>query len=306
MHNEVDLICGGVVDKEKVRQHLEFVQSDANSDGYVSLPELRARMKTLNPYVSEQEIQEKFKEMDIQNLRGDPYADGKVTKGEFQAAHLAEGTPATNDVSVSASHVLREFYVKKDTAAEVEEEEEEAPAPRPTEGGTPEDLYYWEAKVGRAGIEFEALLGCEYLGTEQWRYEHVNKKGRYGRLKKKWEQMEKMIQEMPPDWKLPFESAPHCMRGFDGSDRLTRAPCGKEDCPECSRAKNKERQWLRKVGRNAKPWEKLSDEMQTKYLEFWSVLKACHDCEIPLLSRLHLIIFEVLAIWTKDIFLSHS
>ena len=284
MHNEVDLICGGVVDKEKVRQHLEFVQSDANSDGYVSLPELRARMKTLNPYVSEQEIQEKFKEMDIQNLRGDPYADGKVTKGEFQAAHLAEGTPATNDVSVSASHVLREFYVKKDTAAEVEEEEEEAPAPRPTEGGTPEDLYYWEAKVGRAGIEFEALLGCEYLGTEQWRYEHVNKKGRYGRLKKKWEQMEKMIQEMPPDWKLPFESAPHCMRGFDGSDRLTRAPCGKEDCPECSRAKNKERQWLRKVGRNAKPWDKLSDEMQTKYLEFWSVLKACHDCEIPLLS----------------------
>ena len=284
MHNEVDLICGGVVDKEKVRQHLEFVHSDANSDGYVSLPELRARMKTLNPYVSEQEIQEKFKEMDIQNLRGDPYADGKVTKGEFQAAHLAEGTPATNDVSVSASHVLREFYVKKDTAAEVEEEEEEAPAPRPTEGGTPEDLYYWEAKVGRAGIEFEALLGCEYLGTEQWRYEHVNKKGRYGRLKKKWEQMEKMIQEMPPDWKLPFESAPHCMRGFDGSDRLTRAPCGKEDCPECSRAKNKERQWLRKVGRNAKPWEKLSDEMQTKYLEFWSVLKACHDCEIPLLS----------------------
>ena len=103
-------------------------------------------------------------------------------------------------------------------------------------------------------------------------------------MQKKWEQMEKMIQEMPQDWKLPFESAPHCMRGFDGSDRLTRAPCGKEDCPECSRAKNKERQWLRKVGRNAKPWEKLSDEMQTKYLEFWSVLKACHDCEIPLLS----------------------
>ena len=60
--------------------------------------------------------------------------------------------------------------------------------------------------MGRAGIEFEALLGCEYLGTEKWRYEHVNRKGRYGRLKKKWEQMEKMIQEMPQDWKFNVEN----------------------------------------------------------------------------------------------------
>ena len=134
MHNEVDLICGGVVDKEKVRHHLEFVQSDANNDGYVSLPELRVRMKALNPYVTESEVQEKFKEMDVQNHRGEPHADGKVSKSENQAFHLAEGTPATNEVSVSASQVLRDFYTKKDAAAEVEEEEEEAPAPRPTEG----------------------------------------------------------------------------------------------------------------------------------------------------------------------------
>ena len=244
MHSEVDKILRGKFDGHR----LDFLLNDTNKDGHHSYDEVANALRKKDPDATDADIQNHMADLDKNS-------DGKLSFAE----HV--GHDGLN--SSRLSRVLSELYTTEDHTVEEKKEQEEV-APRP-KAGTPEELYEWELKVGRAGIKFEQKLGCEYMGVTRNLYSLP--KGDRG--DKKWEQMQKKIKEMPLEWKLPYENAPECNKGTDEDDEFARPPCGQESCFECNKVKIRERKWLRRVGKDNKPWNTLPDETQMKYIGFW-------------------------------------
>ena len=196
----------------------------------------------------------------------------KILNGVIDRDKAKEGVSSEGSTSTSSNigakaldlHFADDHGTTDDPKTKVET------ATMKVKGGTPELLYYSELKTAREGLKFEAKLGCEYLGSMEADYTHIavaNRAGGKGR--KDWKSMKDAIDDMPSAWTLPDEFDPECENGDDDAKPPGKVPCRLEICPRCNRFKNKERRWLRSIGRANLPWESLSAETTRNYITFW-------------------------------------
>jgi len=148
-------------------------------------------------------------------------------------------------------------------------------APAKPKAADPKDLYEFELKIAKAGVKFEARLGCQYFGPTKADYDHLPYKKGMGKLSskmrsKEWDEMRAIIEECPVEWKLPEEFDNDCERGLDDDDGFpVKVPCCMEICPDCNKAKKRERRFLRELAKKDEDWENLPLDMKRKYIEFW-------------------------------------
>lgn len=148
-------------------------------------------------------------------------------------------------------------------------------APARPKAADPENLYEYELKIAKAGVKFEARLGCEYLGPTKADYDHLPYKKGVGKISnmisaKEWDKMHAIIEECPAEWKLPEEFYEACERGVDTEDGVpVRVPCCMEICPDCNQAKKRERRFLRELAKKDQDWSDLPLHMKRKYITFW-------------------------------------
>ena len=181
-------------------------------------------------------------------------------------ASVSEGTVVPDSPRIQSAVLHGNYRRASDEAEESKEEPTANKGVAKPKVEAPEDLYYHELKVGKAGMKYEKKLGCKYLGPDE---------SHYGKIKQKvpggWKAIRKLLDDVPEEWKLPDECDYECDRGKQDDDTHGpgREPCKQETCPQCNEVKIREREWLRDLAKADKDWAKQPPDMKQKYINFW-------------------------------------